>query len=143
MFTKPSGGEYLNTQTVIGHLLYIPQVGQKMFVRDKFNGGDKEAYKVTVVDLDGDATPRELIITSRWLVADLTPDSTNFLGRVIHKDTGRQMPAIVWEAPGPDDEARAVAWIEKNQKRETFAKPAPKQDAAPADDMSALLADLS
>lgn len=152
MFTKPSTGDFLDASDVIGHLLYIPKVIKHQTMPDKFNGGEKDTYRVLVVDLDGDSEPREVILTAKWLVADLEEGMTNFLGRVVTKDTGRPKPAYVWEQPDADDEARAVAWIEARKgsafskpKAETKAKakPAPAAASSQDDDMAALLADLS
>lgn len=163
MFTKPSTGDFLDASDVLDHLLYLPKVIKHQTMPDKFNGGEKDTYRVIVVDLDGDETPREVILTAKWLVADLEEGMTNFLGRVVAKDTGRPKPAIVWEQPDADDEARAIAWIEKKKgsafaKPQAEAKPAakakPKAKAKPApvaddddasvdDTMAALLADLS
>jgi len=129
-FNKPSAGDFLDASDVIDHLLYIPKVIKHATMPDKFNGGDKDTYRVIVVDLDGDETPREVILTAKWLVADLEEGMTNFLGRVVAKDTGRPKPAYVWDQPDEEDEARAIAWIEA-RKGSAFSKPQ-AEPAAPA-----------
>lgn len=126
-FSKPSGGSFLDAKDAVDHLIYIADVVEVYDRPDKFNSGQmQKCVKANVVDLDGDAALREVTLTARWLVADLNAATTNFLGRIERKDTGKVNAAYVWGVPSGEDEKRAIAWIEANQSKPTFAQPAAK-----------------
>lgn len=146
MFKKPSSGNFLQTTEVVNHLLYIPKVLEVSQLPDRFNGGTKTVVKAIVVDLDGDAEPTETLVGQANLTGDIAaPGPVNFLGRVVEKDTGKPKPAIVWGSPTPDDEAKALAWIEKRKSTGAFSQPAPAPAQQPDGDaqLQALLDSLT
>jgi hypothetical protein len=151
-FSTPSGGgNFIDAKNHVGHLILIPLVMSKSSRPDKFNGGEQDVVEIVFVDLNdgkGGEARTGVKLSARWLVADLAPGQTNFLGRIVEKDTGRQNPAIVWESPTDPDFEVAKQWILANpdagKPQQMFSGAPAAAPAAPAADdrHAAMLAQL-